>query len=170
MEINEILEIIWSSALFIILFALMLVGLGISLINSIGTFIIWGSILIAGIIDGFDRVSIWVILLFLLITICSAFIDNLTQLVGARQMGAGKWGIVGAFLGGLIGLFAGGIVGAIIGPFIGAFLFELLFEDKDIKDAFRAGLGTFIGYVVAVALKFGVGLAMIGVWIYQWFW
>lgn len=166
---NEILDFLMSSFVYILIAAMMLVGLGLSVFNSIGLFLIWGAMLVSGIYDGFDKVPVWIIVFFLLTSVLSVFIDNLTVMYGAKKMGAGKWGIVGAVLGAIVGLIVGNIFGVLIGPFIGAALFEVIFEKKEFKPALKAGFGTFLGFITGVVIKFGLGVAMIVTWLYLWF-
>jgi uncharacterized protein YqgC (DUF456 family) len=59
------------------------------------------------------------------LALLSQLLDYLASMIGAKKFGAGKWGMIGAFVGGLLGLFVGGLFGIIIGPFIGAFILEI---------------------------------------------
>jgi uncharacterized protein YqgC (DUF456 family) len=165
----EILATTGGVLLFILILVVMIGGLILSLFNSLGTWVIFIATFVAGLIDGFDRISWPFYVVFFMITLLSTFIDNLTMLFGAKKMGAGKWGMLGAFTGGIIGLLIGNVLGMIIGPFIGATIFEFIFAHKDLKPSLKAGFGTFIGFISAIILKFGVGVAMIVTWIYLWF-
>ena len=45
--------------------------------------------------------------------------------------------------------------GILFGPFLGALVGELL-SGKELEDAFKAGLGAFIGFLVSTVLKVGL--------------
>ena len=79
---------------------------------------------------------------------------------GSRRAG---WG---AILGGLIGAFVGlpiPVIGSVIGAFLGAFAGAALLEmtvKSEWRGAVRVGWGAFVGRLVAVAMKSGVGVAI----------
>jgi uncharacterized protein YqgC (DUF456 family) len=83
---------------------------------------------------------------------------------GSRRAG---WGaILGGLAGALIGVpifIIGSVIGAFIGAFVGAAVLELTAR-KDWKNewggAVRVGWGAFVGRLVAVAMKSGIGVAI----------
>jgi uncharacterized protein YqgC (DUF456 family) len=83
-------------------------------------------------------------------------------------MGGSKAGMFGAFIGMIVGLFLPGvgIFGFVIGAFIGAFLLELL-VNKESQKALKAGLGSFIGFLVGGVFKLVIGAAMIGIFVWH---
>ena len=85
-----------------------------------------------------------------------------------KKMGGSYFGILGAFIGMIVGLFIPGvgIFGFIIGAFIGAFIFELLIN-KESKRALKAGIGSFVGFLVGGVIKFAIGVVMIGMFIWH---
>jgi len=86
----------------------------------------------------------------------------------ARQAGGSRramlGGIIGAIAGGIIGSFVLPIVltivGVCIGSFVGAALFELA-GGGTIDHSLIIGVGAAKGRLVGVAVKFGIGLAML---------
>ena len=74
-------------------------------------------------------------------------------------------GARGATIGAIVGLFFG-LVGIILGPFIGAVIGELS-GGSDMVSSGRAGLGAWIGMVVATAVKLGIAFLMIGIVVFQ---
>ena len=104
------------------------------------------------------------ILLFLVVA--SQILEYLASLLGAKRYGAGKWGIIGAFVGGLVGLFLGGIFGIIIGPFLGAVVFEMV-GGRELNDSLKIGLGTMVGFIGGAIGKFIIGLIMVGIFLLQ---
>lgn len=133
-----------------------------------GILLIWLGALIYAIFTDFREVGWLVITVFTLLTIFSFVIDYLANLYGAKKFGAGKWGIAGSILGMMIGIVTGGLVGLIIGPIVGATLGELI-SGKDHRSAFKAGMGTFVGFLGGTLIRFIIGLLMIGIFFWQLF-
>ena len=65
----------------------------------------------------------------------------------------------GAALGIIAGMFFFPPIGLIIMPFIGAVIGEMI-AGRDEKSAFRAGFGSFIGFITGVIMKIIVCLIM----------
>ena len=76
--------------------------------------------------------------------------------------------MIGSVIGGIAGFFMGGIVGLVFGPFFGAVSFELLFG-KDLKGAFKSGVGTLVGFLGGVIIKLVISVVMIGIFIMKLF-
>ena len=86
----------------------------------------------------------WIVITMLvLITAISLIMDYLTTIVGAKQFGATKKGMVGAIVGGIIGLFFN-LPGLLLGPFVGASVFEMA-GGREFKPAMKAGVGATLG-------------------------
>ena len=154
--------------LFIVTLAVMLVGMvGIVLPAIPGVPVIFAAALLYAIITGFAQISSQWIIVFAILTITSLVLDWLVTLFGIKKMGGSYLGMLGAFIGMIIGLLVpgGGIIGFIIGAFVGAFVFEMLLG-KTRNQAFKAGLGSFIGFLLGGVLRFVIGAAMIGIFIY----
>ena len=113
--------------------------------------------------DGFARVGWITLTILLLIGAVAWLIDLFTTVYGARRIGASRWAAVGASLGMLIGFWFG-LPGILLGPFLGALLVEYLVR-KDLLEAGKAGLGTWLGLVVGTALKLALVFAMIGIFL-----
>jgi uncharacterized protein len=86
---------------------------------------------------------------------------------GTKKYGGSKWGMLGAIIGGLAGSIGlsvlpvvGTLIGAFLGAFVGAFALEYI-QDQDFRRARRSGTGAFMGKLVAVVLKGGLGVAMV---------
>jgi hypothetical protein len=89
------------------------------------------------------------------LTILTLVLDYAVPAIGARKVGASKWGIWGSILGMLIGLIFFPPFGLFIGGFTGAMAGEL-YAGKSGDQAFKAGLGVFVGNLLAIALKMGL--------------
>lgn len=99
------------------------------------------------------------LLFWLVISIVVLTLDNLIPIEGARRMGGSKKGVYGAIIGTVVGLIFLPPLGIIFAPIAGAFIGEL-FTGTGSKSALRSALGSFAGYLITIALKFGVGMMM----------
>jgi hypothetical protein len=128
-----------------------------------GTVFIFLGLLVAAWIDHFERVG-WVTLVVLgVLTLLSLSMDYVASTYGVRRSGASKQAIAGSAVGTIVGLFFG-IPGIILGPFIGAMIGELIAR-RDMVRAGRAGLVTWLGLVLGMALKLALAFTMIGIFI-----
>ncbi len=62
-----------------------------------------------------------------------------------------KQGVWGSVVGSIVGMFFGPI-GIIFGPFLGALAGEFA-DGKKSKDALRAGVGSFVGFLLGTGVK-----------------
>ncbi len=86
---------------------------------------------------------------------------------GARVMGAGKYGVIGAFAGFILGLFLIPVPGGcLLGAFAGAFLCEMGFALKSEGESVRAGLGAVIGGLFSLFFEFFIGIIMVAYTLY----
>lgn len=104
-------------------------------------------------------VTWWSITILAIMTAFTIIADIVVPALGVKVFGGTKWGNWGCIIGSIIGLFYAPW-GLIIGPFLGAFIFELI-KCQDLKKAFMAGVGSFIGFVVGSGLKVVVTLLIL---------
>ena len=95
--------------------------------------------------------SLGFMLLWLLIVLIVTALDYFIPIYGTQRFGGSKYGVWGCTLGLLAGFWLGPF-GIIIGPFAGAFIGEWLAVQKADK-AFRAALGSFLGFLAGTFLK-----------------
>ena len=147
---------------------LILVGIaGVILPALPGLPLVFLGMLLAAWAGDFQQIG-WVTLVVLgLLTLLSVAVDFFATLVGAKRVGASKKALWGAVLGTFIGIFFGPI-GLFAGPFVGALLGEL-WHGKEIGQATKVGLGTWLGIVLGIVLKLGVAFAMLGLFAFAWF-
>ena len=79
-----------------------------------------------------------------LLVVVVQILDYVTPVLGTKYGGGSKWGNWGCVL--------GTVVGILFGPFAGAVIGELLGGKKSF-DAFKAGIGAFIGFLLSVVAK-----------------
>jgi uncharacterized protein YqgC (DUF456 family) len=80
--------------------------------------------------------------------------------IGAKATGASRWAVAGASIGLVVGLFFGP-VGLLLGPAVGAVLLEY-WRDPDFERALRAGVGTFLGFLLGSVVKVLLAFLLIG--------
>ena len=139
----------WTVA--IIMFAIAFVGLIYPVIPSV-VFILAG-FLLYGVFVSFEELTwlFWVIQLLFVVLLFGA--DTLANLVGVKRFGGSKAGMWGSTIGLLIGPFVIPVFGILAGPFLGAIIAELLFTRSGIKQAFRTGVGSVVGFLTSAVVK-----------------
>lgn len=148
--------------------ALVLIGIAGTVLPGLpGTPLVFGGLLLAAWIDDFSRVGVWPLVALGVLTLFSFVIDIIGAMLGAKRVGASKQAIIGAALGTLLGMFAG-LVGLIIGPLIGAVVGELMAR-RDIGHAGKVGVATWIGLLIATAIKLALVFAMVGIFVTAYF-
>ena len=95
--------------------------------------------------------SAWVLLSLAGFVVLSMSLDFVAGLLGAKKLGASRWGLWGAAVGGVAGLFFS-LPGLLLGPFLGAFLFERL-SGRPFPEAAKAGLGALLGLLAGAMGK-----------------
>ena len=106
--------------------------------------------------------SLTTLLVLLALVIVVTVLDYVIPMLGSKYLGAGKWGSAGSFIGTIIGLFFLPW-GLIVGPFLGAFIGEKI-SGKGWHDAFVAGTGSLVGFLVGTLIK--VLLCLYMIWIF----
>ena len=106
--------------------------------------------------------SLTALLVLLALVIVVTVLDYVIPMLGSKYLGAGKWGSAGSFIGTIIGLFFLPW-GLIVGPFLGAFIGEKI-SGKGWHDAFVAGTGSLVGFIVGTLIK--VLLCLYMIWIF----
>jgi len=141
----------------------------------LGTFIpgipgpvaVFAGMLLAAWIDHFTRVG-WIALVILgALTAAALAIDTLASVMGARRVGASRPALIGALIGTVVGLFFG-FVGILIAPFVGAVIGELS-SRPHVPSAVRVGVGTWIGLALGAFAKIVIVLAMLALFLSDYF-
>jgi uncharacterized protein YqgC (DUF456 family) len=126
-----------------------------------GAPLVFLGLLVGASADGFQKVGWATLTLLALLTLLSYAIDLWAARHGARRVGASGLAVFGALLGGIIGLFFS-LPGVVLGPFLGAFAGEYLAR-RNLRQAGRAGLGTWLGFLLATAGRLALIFTMIGI-------
>jgi uncharacterized protein YqgC (DUF456 family) len=91
-------------------------------------------------------------------------LDYIIPAMGTKKFGGSKSGMIGTSIGLVIGLLSPIPGGIILGPFLGAFIGEML-NKNDSKLAFKAAIGSFLGFLASTFIKFIVGIIYLGIYL-----
>jgi len=126
-----------------------------------GPVLVFGGLLLAAWIDGFEKVG-WAPLIVLGVLTALTFVADIVATgAGAKKAGASKQAVIGAMIGTVAGIFFG-IIGIFVGPFVGAAAGEFL-ANRDLVRAGSVGYGTLFGLALGAAMKIALALTMVGV-------
>ncbi len=92
------------------------------------------------------------LIIWLIVVIAITALDYIVPQMGTKKWGGSRYGVWGSTIGLILGLFFFPPFGFIIGPMVGAFVGEMIYQ-KDKDKAFRAAVGSFIGFLAGTALK-----------------
>ncbi|MFC3655813.1 DUF456 domain-containing protein [Xanthomonas hyacinthi] len=128
--------------------------------------LLFAGLLLAAWADGFQRVG-WVMLTVLgVLTLLSFLVDFLATVFGAKRVGASRKALWGSVVGSVAGLLFMPI-GLFVGPFVGALAGEY-WHGRQLQQAAKVGLGTWLGIVLGTAAKLALALAMVGLFAAAW--
>ncbi|MDD3627293.1 MAG: DUF456 domain-containing protein [bacterium] len=153
---------------YVVFHLILLAGLILNPTGLSGNLLIVIDVLVFSIIDKFERVPLWLIIVFLIFTAAGEAVEYFSSVVGTKKFGASNLSIIFMLIfmiaGGIIGASftfgIGALFGAIIGAFVGALIGELITK-KDFQKAVQAGTGAFMGRIVAWVVKTVIGIAMV---------
>jgi hypothetical protein len=126
-----------------------------------GAPLVFLGLLLAAWIDDFQKVGAVTLTVLALLTLGSFAIEFWAARHGARRVGASGLAVFGAVVGSVVGLFFS-LPGVVLGPFAGAFAGEYLAR-RNLRQAGRAGLGTWLGLVLASAGRLALVFMMLGI-------
>lgn len=156
----------WTLLWWVLAVLVVLAGLAGTIVPALpGIPLIFLGLFIVAWIQDFTVVGWTAVGILAALTAIGWLVDLLAGAVGARYLGASKRSFWGAMIGAIVGMFFG-LPGIILGPFIGAVLGELS-GGRDVIHSSRVGVGTWLGMVVATAVKLAIAFLMIGIVIIQ---
>jgi hypothetical protein len=148
-------------------FILMLIGIAGSILPVIpGTPISWLGLLVLHLSPSipFD----WLFIIVTGIVAIGIYVmDYIIPALGTKKFGGSKAGAWGATIGLFIGLLAPIPGGILLGPFAGALIGELVFNKTEGPKAFKAALGSFIGFLASTFIKFMATAVYLGLFFYK---
>ena len=156
----------WNILWWVLAVVVVVAGLAGTIIPALpGVPLVFVGLLIVAWAGDFSSVGWPTVGVLAVLTLAGWLIDLVAGALGARYLGASKRSFWGATIGAVVGLFFG-LPGIILGPFIGAVVGELS-GGRTITQSGRAGLGAWIGMVVATAAKLAIAFLMIGIVVFQ---
>ncbi|MBI4092785.1 MAG: DUF456 domain-containing protein [Candidatus Kerfeldbacteria bacterium] len=156
-----------TSTVFLATFAVMLVGLISIVIPFLPSIpVIWLGIFLYGVGTNFAVVDANFMLLISLLAFATVFLDYTTTVWGLKKYRGSFWGIVGAALGGFVGSIWGIFGAFVIGPIFGSIVFEML-RGRDNVYGVETERFTIVGFIGGTIVKFSVGVAMIGLFLWK---
>ena len=103
----------------------------------------------------------------LFVAILIFVLDYIIPSIGTKRFGGSRAGAIGTIIGLFVGIFSPIPFGIIIGPFVGALIGELAFNQSDSKTAFRAAIGSFLGFIASTFMKFVVTVIFLVLFVYK---
>ena len=150
--------------LWIIAVLLILVGIAGTVLPALpGVLLIFGGVLLAAWISDFQRISVFTVVVMAILAVIGIVIDYVAAAISAKRAGVSKQGIIGAAIGTLAGVFVG-LWGLLFMPLAGAAVGELI-AHRDMLSAGKVGAATWLGLIVATAVKLAIAFTMVGVFI-----
>jgi hypothetical protein len=99
-----------------------------------------------------------------IIAIIIFILDYIIPSMGTKKFGGSKAGMIGTSIGLVVGLISPIPGGIILGPFLGAFIGEMINKNNS-RTAFKAAIGSFIGFLASTFIKFIVSVIYLGIFI-----
>lgn len=156
------IALLWS-----LVVLLMLVGVAGTVLPVLpGTALVFAGAWLGAWIDGYERVSVYTVVVLGVMAVLAWALDYVAALMGARRVGASPQALVGAAIGTVAGLLAG-FVGVLFMPFVGAAAGEYLAR-RDEQRAMQVGLATGLGLLLGMVAKVAIAFAMVGVFVVAW--
>lgn len=142
----------------IILFIIGLLGTILPVLP--GAILIYGGMLLYGLMTKFAALDVYFFFLQAIVLIIIFLVDFVASAVSTRHFGGSKPAAWGSVIGTIIGIFILGPLGIIIGPFLGATAAELL-RGTDANQSIRVGFGSLVGILGGTVFKLGAEILMI---------
>lgn len=133
-----------------------------------GPMLVFAGLLLAAWADGFTKVGPFALIILGLITAATHVVDFYLTAQGAKRFGASRRAALGAAIGVFAGLFFG-IPGMLIGPFVGAVIGEYTVQ-RQLRPAGRAGFGAWLGLILGMAVKLGLVVGMLAIFVLAFWW
>ncbi len=103
----------------------------------------------------------------LFVAILIFVLDYIIPSIGTKRFGGSRAGAIGTMIGLFVGIFSPIPFGILIGPFVGALIGELVFNQSDSKTAFKAAVGSFLGFIASTFMKFVVTTIFLFLFVYK---
>ena len=152
-------ELLWVVAVLLVIVG----AVGTVLPALPGVPLIFAGVLLAAWAEDFQRIGGWTLGVLAVLALIGLVVDYVAASMSAQRAGASRQGIIGAAIGTVAGIFTG-LLGLVFMPLVGAAIGEFI-AHRDALRAGKVGVATWIGLLVATAIKIAVAFTMIGVFI-----
>jgi len=157
----------WTILWWLLAGLIVIAGLAGTVIPALpGVPLVFAGLFIGAWIGNFETVGWATVGILAVLAIVAWIVDFLAGAAGARYLGASSRAFWGATIGAIVGIFFG-LAGMLLGPFIGAMLGELS-GGSNMLHSGRAGIGAWLGMIVATAVKLGIAFLMIGLFVFRY--
>ena len=157
----------WSILWWLLAGLVVIAGLAGTVIPALpGVPLVFAGLFVGAWIGNFETVGWTTMGILAILAVVAWVVDFIAGAAGTRYLGASSRAFWGATIGAIVGIFFG-LVGMVLGPFIGAVLGELS-GGSNVLHSGRAGVGAWLGMVVATAVKLGIAFLMIGVFVFRY--
>jgi hypothetical protein len=127
-----------------------------------GVLAIYGAFFVYGFMIGFEPFGFWFWLIQTTVAVVIIIADYAVSAYGVKTFGGTRASVIGSTIGLIAGPFVIPVAGLLVGPFVGAMIGELM-SGKDIRQSFRAGVGSLAGFFSGMVIKLILQLGMIAV-------
>jgi uncharacterized protein YqgC (DUF456 family) len=156
----------WTILWWVLAVLVIIAGLAGTVIPALpGVPLVFLGLFIGAWIGQFEIIGWVTIAVLAVLALVAWIVDFLAGAAGTRYLGASSRAFWGATIGAVVGIFFG-IPGMLLGPFIGAVIGELS-GGNDLVQSGRAGVGAWIGMVIATAVKLAIAFLMVGIFIFK---
>lgn len=117
----------------------------------------------------FGGFSVSMLIIWAVIVVTVTVFDSVVPVWGARKFGGTRAGVLGSAIGLVVGVFLLPMMGIVLGPFglfgilgapfVGALIGEI-FAGRGSKNAVRAAVGSFIGFLAGTFMKVAVSVML----------
>lgn len=112
------------------------------------TLYIWGN----GTNSSGDPLSLTLLIVWAIVVVAVTVLDYIVPPIITKKMGGSKYAEKGSIYGMIFGIIFTPI-GMILGAFLGALLAELVVARKKSEEAFKAAVGSFLGFILGTGIK-----------------
>jgi hypothetical protein len=156
----------WSILWWLLAGLVVIAGLAGTVIPALpGVPLVFAGLFVGAWIGNFETVGWTTMGILAILAVVAWVVDFIAGAAGTRYLGASSRAFWGATIGAIAGLFFG-LIGMLLGPFIGAVLGELSGGSNMVQSG-RAGVGAWIGMVLATAVKLAIAFLMIGIFAFS---
>jgi uncharacterized protein YqgC (DUF456 family) len=132
-----------------------------------GTPLMFAGLWLAAWLDDYAKVGVAMVIVLGAMALAGFVVDYVASALSVKRARASGTAMVGAGLGAVLGIFAG-LPGLILGPIVGAVAGEWIAR-RHAGHAMRAGMAAGVGFIVAMAAKLGIAVAMLSVFAFAYF-